>query len=324
MPITIRTYRESDLESIVALINAADAFDKIEDGTSIEETRGWLTTPGMNPEENVFVAEDEGERIVGYAWVHLAKDAAESSFRCRFVVHPAERGCGLEERLLARQSARAEERLGECESPVVDFIAYANIRESEHVAILERFGLREARRFWMMVRPSLRDVPIPQFPSHIATRAYRVKEDDEKINAAVNEVFRDHWGHADNTLEQWQHYVSWSAFKPDLSVIAEDTTTGEVAGVCIVTVNAEENKRLGVERGWIDVLGVRRPYRKQGLGTALILAGLRNLREAGLAQAALGTDSENITGATRLYERAGFVVEKTRVAYRKRMRGASQ
>ena len=56
-------------------------------------------------------------------------------------------------------------------------------------------------------------------------------------------------------------------------------------------------------------------------GLALLVAALRNLRDAGAQQAALGADSENLTGATRIYERVGFSVSLTRAAYRKKMRG---
>ncbi len=316
----IRNYRSSDLEPIVALINAADAADKTEAGTSAEETRALFDTPGFAPTENVFVAEDAGGRVVGYANLRLAKEPDGNGFRTWFVVHPMTRGRGLEDRLLARLYARAEARLGECETTRVYFDSFGNLVERERIAAQERFGMREVRRFWLMVRPTLDDLALPRFPADIVTRAYRLKEDDAIMHATDTEVFRDHWGHSEEPLERWEHYVAWSAFMPDLTVIAEDVATHTIAGYCIITLNVEENARLGVRRGWIDILGVRRAYRKQGLGTALLLAGLRNLRDAGAQQAALGCDSENPTGATRIYERVGFVVHKTRAVYRKPMR----
>ncbi len=333
MDITIRNYREKDLESIVALINAAEAHDQAEDGTSADETRSFLTQPGLIPEENVFVAQAENANLVGYAYLRLVHEPNVDSFRTWFVVHPMERQQGrrprgtagrdpqrgLEERLLAQLYARAQARLGECASATVTFDSFVNVLERERIAALERFGLREARRFWLMVRPNLFDIPGPKFPSGIIARAYRVKDDDVPVHAADNDAFRDHWGFAEHPLEQWLHYVSQPFFRPDLTVIAEDAATREVAGFCIIAINAEENKRLGVPRGWIDIIAVRRPYRQRGLGTALLLAGLRNLRDAGFQQAVLSCDSENTTGATRIYERVGFRVEKTRAAYRKTM-----
>lgn len=319
MDITIRNYREKDLESIVALINAAEAFDHVEDGTSVGEIRSFLTQPGLIPEENVFVAEDENANLVAYAFLRLVHEPNADSFRTWFVVDPTERQQELEERLLAQLYARAEARLGECANATVTFNSFVNVLEHERIAALERFGLREARRFWLMVRPNLLDLTNPKFPGSIIARAYRVKDDDVPVHAADNDAFRDHWGYTEHPLEDWLHYVSQPFFRPDLTIIAEDAATKEVAGFCITAINAEENKRLGVPRGWIDIIGVRRPYRQRGLGTALLLAGLRNLRDAGFQQAVLSCDSENTTGATRIYERVGFRVEKTRAAYRKTM-----
>ncbi len=318
----IRNYRSNYLEPIVALINAADAVDQTEDGTSVEETRVLFNSHGLDPAENVFVVEDTAGGVVGYANLRLAKEPDGNGFRTWFVVHPQARGRGLEDRLLARLYARAEQRLAECDTPRVYFDSFGNLVERERIAAQERFGMREVRRFWLMVRPTLDDLAAPQFQTGVVPRAYRLKEDDALMHAADTEVFRDHWGHTEEPLERWQHYVAWSAFKPDLTVIAEDAATRAIAGFCTITISDEETARLGVRRGWIDILGVRRAYRKQGLGTALLLAGLRNLRGAGAQQAALGCDSENLTGATRIYERVGFVVHKTRAVYRKPIRGA--
>jgi mycothiol synthase len=330
----IRTYRPTDLPGIVALINAAAAADGIEDGTSVTEMQSELSVPYLNPEENVFVAIEghdsrngwpthEG-RIVGYAILRFMPDTTTSSFRTWFQVHPEHRGRNLEDQLLERLYRRAEERLPECTSEFVDFYSFANVVERERLAAIERMGLREARRFWQMVRPTLSDLPEPQFPDGYLIRAYRTKEDDVPVFQADNDAFRDHWGYVPHPIEMWEHYITQPFIRHDLSLVVQAPASREVAGFCLVIVNDEENKRLGVRRGWIDILGVRRPYRRQGLGTAMLLAAMRNLRSAGLEQAALGCDSENITGATRIYERIGFRVAKTHVTLCKRMRGPAE
>jgi ribosomal protein S18 acetylase RimI-like enzyme len=70
----------------------------------------------------------------------------------------------------------------------------------------------------------------------------------------------------------------------------------------------------------VGVLGVRRPWRRRGLGLALLHASFREFRARGLPRALLGVDSENTTGATRLYERAGMRVERTSDSYEKVLR----
>lgn len=316
---TLRRYKVTDLEAIVAVTNAAALFDATENGTSVLEMTNFFMLPGLVPAENAFVVEEDG-RIVAFAFLNLIQDNHECSFRVWFQVHPVRRGRGLGERLLARLYERAQERLPECKTDLVKFSTHADMSEHDRIAILERSGLEEVRRGWTMVRPTLDDIPTPHYPEGIRIRAYRVGEDDPAAHQLDNEVFRDHWGHVDYPFELWEHYLVEPGVRPDLSLVAENGATGELAGFCMLAIRDEENKRLGTARGWIDILGVRRAYRRRGLGTALVLAGLEKLREAGMAQAVLGADSENLTGATRIYERVGFRVHRTRIIFSKTMR----
>jgi mycothiol synthase len=79
----------------------------------------------------------------------------------------------------------------------------------------------------------------------------------------------------------------------------------------------EENKLLGLRRGWLEHVSVRRRWRNRGLASALIAESLRGLRDAGLSDAALGVDAENISGAVRVYERMGFRRARTALSFRK-------
>jgi mycothiol synthase len=320
MSARIRNFQWGDLEALVALINACDAVDKFDDGTSPEETERRFKDPILIPTENVFVAEEDDGRVVAHGQLWFGNGEDESVFRTFFQVHPIRRGRGLEERMLAHLYARAEERLGEALHARVNFYTFTNALEEQRNRVIERSGLREVRRSWLMLRDALENIPAPQFPTGLIIRTYRMGADDMEAHAALNDAFRDHWGFVEDTLEQWRHFISGPNYKPELSAIAEDAATGRIAGYCHVTINAEEIARLGCKRGWIDILGVRREYRQRGLGTALLLQGLLNLRAAGMAQAQLGADSENLTGAVRLYERAGFKPHRTWITWRKPIR----
>jgi GNAT superfamily N-acetyltransferase len=58
--------------------------------------------------------------------------------------------------------------------------------------------------------------------------------------------------------------------------------------------------------GWVNVLGVRRPWRKRGLGLALLQHSFGEFYSRGKHRAGLGVDASSLTGATRLYEKAGM------------------
>ena len=116
--ITIRNYRPSDLEALVALINDADAHDKLERATTVEELAHEMGFPTASPETVCFLAW-AGDRLVGYTDLYARKgDAqmdAECAIYCWGVVHPAWRRHGLGRRLLEAAHGRAREYLPEIE-----------------------------------------------------------------------------------------------------------------------------------------------------------------------------------------------------------------
>ena len=70
----------------------------------------------------------------------------------------------------------------------------------------------------------------------------------------------------------------------------------------------------------MSTLGVRRAWRKQGLGLALLLQSFRDFQRRGTHTIGLGVDASNPTGATRLYKKAGMTVAGEYVLYEKTLR----
>ena len=67
----------------------------------------------------------------------------------------------------------------------------------------------------------------------------------------------------------------------------------------------------------MNTLGVRRPFRRSGLGRALLTQSLLLLKGEGLTKAVLHVDADSPTGATRLYEAVGFTERKRSAVYQK-------
>ena len=78
--------------------------------------------------------------------------------------------------------------------------------------------------------------------------------------------------------------------------------------------------RYRMDIGWIGTLGVRRPWRKQGLGYALLIHSFGEFYKRGTKTIGLGVDAENPTGATRLYIKAGMYAASEFVTYEKELR----
>ena len=84
--------------------------------------------------------------------------------------------------------------------------------------------------------------------------------------------------------------------------------SGRFAGVC-----------LNWSTGWVKDLAVRPEWRRRGLGEALLRHSFRELFRRGVRRIGLKVDSNNGTGAPRLYERLGFVTDRRYTMFAKRL-----
>ena len=73
----------------------------------------------------------------------------------------------------------------------------------------------------------------------------------------------------------------------------------------------------GVE--YTEGIITRRPWRKQGLARALLVRSMQMFKEMGMTETALGVDSQNLSGAFRLYAGVGYRKVKQQTLYRKPM-----
>ena len=323
--LSCRTYRdEKDAEAIARLMNAAALADDPEDARTEEEVRQILSGPLVIAEENLFLFEVK-DKLVAYGRTQLEEGPNDSTFLVWGLVHPDWRRRGIGTRVMRRVEQRIHERLGEASHPTVYARAWCPLAREDRQALYRKMGYELVRYFFNMERPlhwegSPIEVPEPSYPAGIAVQTLEERPDLDAVVLTVNEAFRDHWGHTDTTLEQWQHWTNDPNHQPELWFLAWDAEKDEPAGICGTGIEHERNARVGREEGWVHVLGVRRPYRQQGLGRALLLTGVRALQDEGVKWAMLSADTENLTGALRLYEGVGFQPAKRSAIFRKTIR----
>ncbi len=166
---------------------------------------------------------------------------------------------------------------------------------------LERQGFSPVRHSWRMTIDLDTAPEIPAWPEGIEVRTF-AEGDGQIFYAVQQESFDDHWEPVHVPFEDWAHHTLEAPdFDPQLWFLA--LQDGEPTGFSICRVHSAD-PGLGV----VGVLGVRRPWRRRGLGRALLLHSFEQLRARGLRRVALGVDAENLTGADRLYESVGMRV----------------
>jgi mycothiol synthase len=180
--------------------------------------------------------------------------------------------------------------------------------------LLEEFGMHFIRQDYRMRIDFDEPISKPIWPRGITLQPYHHTEDGEAVYRAHDEAFQDHWGYFETQFEQgyenWQHYlIRRDHFDPSLWFTAVDGD--EIAGVALCRAEAEDDAEIG----WIDELGVRRPWRRKGLALALLQHAFTEFRRRGKRGVGLVVDAYSLTGAMRLYERAGMYIERKRLSY---------
>jgi mycothiol synthase len=289
----LRELRAEDAEAVAALIRAADPGR----GIDAEEVRSWLSHVALDPDE-VRVLEVDGA-VVGYVDLLRSEELAH--------VDPS--GPGHEDALLEWAEARARE--GGAET--------TRVPVSEHnatlAAALRARGYDPVRSSFEMAIELGDEPPAePAWPAGIGVRTYRHPEDEQATYEAQEDAFRDAWDYRSSPIEQWREFqLNGRGFDPELWFLAWDGD--ELSAVCLAFP-----ERVGEpDLGWVSILGVRRPWRRRGLGEALLRHAFRELHARGLRRVGLGVDAESPTGATRLYERAGMRVAVRSETWSKRL-----
>jgi len=311
-----RFFRDDDDYGPMADVIAAAM---IADGVPYQPTAANLqidmeANEGSNRFRDTVLVEVDG-RLVALVGVERMIRDDTPMYKVEGEVHPDYRRRGIGTWLFDWSIERSKTRAA-IEDPgvKVKLTSWVEDRSVGAVALLEGAGFEPVRHFFLMRRIGLDEIPDAPMPEHLEIRP--VTEDHRQaILEAENEAFRDHWGHREMTESTYITTFSRPELDTGLWVVAWDGD--QIAGVVQNWIWPDENERLGVKRGWLEHISVRRPWRRRGLARAITAASLVRLREAGMVEGMLGVDSENANGALGLYEGLGFVQESRAAAYRR-------
>lgn len=316
---TLRPPNMDDVTDIVNLLNIC-AIDQTGQPhmTNSELVSEWRS-PRFDPAESVRVAEMDDGEITGYIEVWDTDPLPVANFVWARV-HPDFEGQGIGTALMTWANRRLQKTLARVPEDLR--VSYRSSALSTHTPSRELFeglGMTLNRYFWRMRIDLDAPGPTAQWPAGITIRTLDETGNLRAVYRAFDDAFRDHWGHVDQPedemVEKWEHWNSSDEeFDPAFWFLAMDGD--EVAGVCLCRKRSYEDP----DTGYVNVLGVRRPWRKQGLALALLHHAFAELRSLGRVRAELGVDAGSLTGATQLYERAGMRVVKEFIAYEKVLR----
>lgn len=305
--LSLRPAQWADVDAVAGLIldvctHDGDATVAV---TPQELARAWKS-PGYVLETDAFVVATSDGRIVGYE--EFEDNHGHAILGGDGYVHPDFLGRGIGTTLMRALEARAREEMKLADPDLRVFIRNGMaIGDTVAREMHENEGYKPVRYSWRMEITLDGAAPEPRFPQGVELRPFGM-EQDRAVYEAHEEAFSDHWGHVPRPYEDWIH--RFSERDPSLWFIAWDGD--HIAGYSLCRF------RMGI--GWVGTLGVRRAWRKRGLGEALLLHSFAEFHKRDMKVIGLGVDAANPTGATRLYQKAGMKIAAEYVIYEKELR----
>ena len=273
-----------------------------------------------DPDVDIVVVESDGE-VVGYGRVSRTVDEdGTSNFVLFAPLRPDHLDRGLFDAVADAEEAHLLTRLAS--GAPARFRAFAAHPGPGHpptgeAAWLEARGYTAVEWGASLVRPHLDDIPDLALPDGVVTRPVR-PEEMRGIWEAHLEAFRGEWDFEEPTpeildAELAEPYTDHTLWK----VAWVDEPDGEVIGQVKSFINTEENEQRGYRRGYTEQISTHRDWRNRGIAGALLAMSLRELRDRGMTEAALGVDTNNPGGAFQLYTKLGFELRSYEAVYAK-------
>lgn len=312
---TLRRPSMADVDAVAQVIRACEIeFEGVADTTANDIRVHW-TDPTFDITKDAWIVLSPQGQVVAMASI---EEQEHARIFCGADVLGAYRGLGIGTHLLEMTEARALEHLPLAPADArVSILTWTKAKEVAAHRLLEKHGYQRIRSSWRMAIELHEAPPAPVWPEGITLVTLAANPDRlHAVYEADEEFFSDHWGHMPHSFAEFEHHMTKREnFDPSLWFIA--MAGDKIAGISLCA----DEKASG---GWVHSLAIGRHWRRQGLGLALLHHSFGELYRRGIHTIYLGVDAQSLTGATRLYERAGMRVVQQYYTYEKELRAGRE
>lgn len=305
--LTWRALDPDDAPRLHELFRRIEVHDDPPYRTTLEEARENFSGEWKDPLNNSLAGFDESQQVRAYGTVvvHPGDTRVVRAF-LEGGVDPQWRRRGIGSALLDWQMGRARQLLAASgKDGPGRILVHVEEGMADASSMLTERGFSQIRHYTEMRRDL--SEPIPQGP--LANQLDLVpwsEELDDQVRLAHNDAFATHDGSEPHTPETWTDGRTY--FVPSWSFLVLDRTTdrAQVAGYLYSGRYEQDWEAVGGSEGYIDILGVREPWRGQGIGTALLARALQAYATDGMQYAGLGVDVPALPADFGLFDKLGF------------------
>ena len=286
----------ADAAAIVEVVAALESSLYGESSFTEPDLEGEWTE--IDVERDAYVVRED-DRVVGYGLVRKRGEV----WRVEAYVHPDALGRGLGSLIATRLE---EQAAGAGARKVQNAVLEADTAARR---LLESRGYTDLRLFREMRIELEAPPPPPEWPKPLRAGPFDRERDAREFHAAHEEAFADAWDFIPRDFEAWSKtHLRDESFRPELWCVVR--AGDEIAAGTVSTGDTYGG-------GFVHALFTRRPWRRQGVGAALLADAFRRLWDHGERSVGLGVDAAPDSGSFRLYERAGMVPTLGWVLYEK-------
>lgn len=305
----IRRPRMDDVSAVLMLMRVRSQDEYGDASVTAEHIRDFWQAPNFHLTKDAWVVTTRDYSIVGYASVwHMQY----THIHTYFTALPEYDHLPVKSCLIELVERRAREYLAEAPAEARVTLA-TDIAEVNNVdqELLVQMGYHLARGHYQM-EIEMDEPPQPVvWPEGITVRSYIPEQDTRAVFEVEIGAFTGTPGYTPPDFAQWEHFsIKQEGFDPALWFLACEKET--IIAICLC--------RYWADAGFVSPIAVRLPWRRNGLGQALLRHSFAEFYRRGTRVVKLMVDTQNLSGATRLYTRVGMHVTQLHFQYEKELR----
>ena len=289
----LRPYRNAaDLESIRAILIAGRKAAGPAYYVHCGDLHWWLFYLDPDFEQRLFLAERDREGSV-IGWVLLSP-----RFRA-FDVFVSPNPALFEQRqALALWAEEQMSNLAREQGGAKVATMWVSEHDSQIITHLEARGFTRSDFHMHRMERALDDsLPEPQLPPEVCLRSVAGEHEVQQRAAVAHAAFESSKP-IELYTEGYLRFMRSPVYTPELDLVAV-APGGTFAAFCLCWLDPVN------QVGHFEPVGTHPDFRRQGLGAAVLNAGLRQMRARGMKTASVCVESDN-PAAQRLYEAVGF------------------
>jgi GNAT superfamily N-acetyltransferase len=291
-----------DINAVHQLITRQNILDFGDSLRTVEDIKRIWSGPTFHLETDTRLAITPDGQVTAYAELHGKEDL--------FIYLSSEhQNMELSNHLLAflENEARAQKN----GNTPVELWAQVGFRNNILIDTYESNGFTSDISFLVMEIEMTEKPPTPHWPNGIQARVFVQGKDEQATYQTDEEAAKDKGYHAPLSFENWTIRMGMNKESFDPSIWFLACGKEEIAGIALNMLNQS------TRAGWVDHLSVRREWRNQGIGKALLLHTFSEFFQRGIRTIKLSVDSKSLTNAPRLYESVGMKTVQKYHVYKK-------